>query len=195
MSLNCSNVDIFLHVSHYAACCEFTASKWLRGVRDKTSMQLQILNVNERNKGCLCLNLWIRRFVFIFLFFYCFSTHAIFCFFFPFVLFQKKNRGVIMVNLHSNFISCRNDANISNVAGEASVLSPFLIQPWSESVVFISHTSVNSFLPPGFCRPFWSHQERDWGRVDRNRWGLRRRQEVRRIHSQNTPYRPLEALS
>ncbi|XP_073320026.1 dipeptidase 2 [Pagrus major] len=28
----------------------------------------------------------------------------------------KKNRGLIMVNLHSNFISCRNEANISNVA-------------------------------------------------------------------------------
>ncbi|XP_036950491.1 dipeptidase 2 [Acanthopagrus latus] len=28
----------------------------------------------------------------------------------------KKNRGVIMVNLHSNFISCRKEANISNVA-------------------------------------------------------------------------------
>lgn len=190
-------MDIFLHVSHYAACCEFTASKWLRGVRDKTSVQLQILNVNERNKGCLCLNLWICRFVFVFLFVFTAFLHipsSVF-FFFSFAVFQKKNRGVIMVNLHSNFISCRNEANISNVAGEASMLSPSLIRSWGESVVFISYTSVDSFLPPGFCRPFWPHQERDWSRVDRNRWGLRRRQEVRRIHSQNTPYRPLEALS
>ncbi|XP_022062186.2 dipeptidase 2 [Acanthochromis polyacanthus] len=28
----------------------------------------------------------------------------------------KKNRGLIMVNLHSNFISCRDEANISRVA-------------------------------------------------------------------------------
>ncbi|XP_070821735.1 dipeptidase 2 [Chaetodon trifascialis] len=28
----------------------------------------------------------------------------------------KKNRGLIMVNLHSNFISCRDEANISHVA-------------------------------------------------------------------------------
>ncbi|XP_020487832.1 dipeptidase 2 [Labrus bergylta] len=28
----------------------------------------------------------------------------------------KKNRGLIMVNLHNNFISCRDDANISHVA-------------------------------------------------------------------------------
>ncbi|XP_010739217.2 dipeptidase 2 [Larimichthys crocea] len=28
----------------------------------------------------------------------------------------KKNRGLIMVNLHSNFISCSNEANISHVA-------------------------------------------------------------------------------
>ncbi|KAM9366674.1 dipeptidase 1 [Symphorus nematophorus] len=28
----------------------------------------------------------------------------------------KKNQGLIMVNLHSNFISCRNEANISRVA-------------------------------------------------------------------------------
>lgn len=93
MSLNCSNVDIFLHVSHYAACCEFTASKWLRGVRDKTSMQLQILNVNERNKGCLCLNLWIRRFVFIFSFFTAFLHMPFSVFFFRLFCFRKRTEG------------------------------------------------------------------------------------------------------
>lgn len=31
---------------------------------------------------------------------------------------QKKSRGLIMVNLHSNFITCRDEANISHVAGK-----------------------------------------------------------------------------
>lgn len=38
------------------------------------------------------------------------------------VVFQKRNRGLIMVNLHNNFISCKDTANISDVAGEASIL-------------------------------------------------------------------------
>lgn len=38
------------------------------------------------------------------------------------VVFQKKNQGLIMVNLHNNFVSCNNEANISHVAGEAPVL-------------------------------------------------------------------------
>lgn len=37
------------------------------------------------------------------------------------VVFQRKNRGVIMVNFHRNFITFRGKANISHVAGKASM--------------------------------------------------------------------------
>lgn len=33
-------------------------------------------------------------------------------------LFQRDNRGVIMVNFYSNFITCRDEANVSDVAGK-----------------------------------------------------------------------------
>ena len=43
-------------------------------------------------------------------------------------MFQKKKQGLIMVNLHSKFISCTDEANISHVAGEASMLIFYLLQ-------------------------------------------------------------------
>lgn len=57
-----------------------------------------------------------------------------------------------MVNLHSKFISCRDKANISHVAGEASILSHF----WSsiKSVICISYISVDSLFQMGFTDHF-----------------------------------------
>lgn len=58
-----------------------------------------------------------------------------------------------MVNLHSKFISCRDEANVSRVAGEASMSSLFL-KSWSKSVVCISYISVDSLFHLGFTDHF-----------------------------------------
>lgn len=55
-----------------------------------------------------------------------------------------------MVNLYSNFVSCRDDANISIVAGEVSFF--YSLNEFQASVAFI--TSVDSLSHLFFSRPF-----------------------------------------
>lgn len=41
------------------------------------------------------------------------------------LVFQKKNRGLIMVNFYSPFVACSNKGNVSHVAGAASFLNKY----------------------------------------------------------------------
>lgn len=97
------------------------------------------------------------------------------------LLFQKENGGLIMVNLHSGFVACHGQANVSIVAGEQL---PLISVYWHQTIkrkidclvinqdLFrrpvsrISITCVHmiyliiilSFdIPLNFCRPFYPH--------------------------------------
>lgn len=41
-----------------------------------------------------------------------------------FVSFQKHNRGIVMVNFYSYFITCNESASISDVIGKSNLLGP-----------------------------------------------------------------------